>query len=67
MDWFTKIWHSTKCEILQEGDKTCTIKLLECSKGWALPGTTMRVNRKSVMKPQQPTVNTSWQAYSYFD
>ena len=49
MDYFTEIWHSSKCEVLERGEKTTKIKLLECARGGALPGTILRVRNKSVI------------------
>jgi hypothetical protein len=66
LDYFTKTMHSTKCEVLERGEKTTRIRLLECSKNGALPGTEMRVSNKSVTIPFDNS-GDSWKGCCYFD
>ena len=66
LDYFTGIWHSAKCEIVRRGRKTVTIRLLECARGGALPGTILRVMKKSVVEKAE-TQDEKWKCYNYFD
>jgi hypothetical protein len=67
MDFYTKIWHSSKCEVLEEGNRTYRIKLLECARGGARPGTSLTVQKKSVTMNKANAENDSWKIYSYFE
>lgn len=66
LDFFSNTMHSTKCEVLERGAKTTKIRLLECSKNGALPGTIMRVRNKSV-KIMGECGDERWKQYNYFD
>lgn len=68
MDFYTKVWYSTRCEVLEEGAKTAVIRLLECSRGGALPGTELRLRVKSITPPPASDDSTcKWKRHCYFD
>jgi len=71
LDYFTKQYRLTRCEVVESNGKTALIRLLGFGRNGTPPGTTLRVRIRSLVGyspdvPPPPPPDNDWRKYNYF-
>lgn len=69
LDYFSKQYRLTECEVVSDNGRTAVIRLLGYGKDGRPPGSVLRVRLASVVgyRPAASQATAGWHGHCYFD